>query len=372
MEQVLPAKTIGKPRILVAPLDWGLGHATRCIPIIRELVDQQCDVWLAGEGAQQVLLKAEFPKLPFLELTGYRIRYAKTKNGLIWKMLRQGPKMRRAIGSEHRWLKKMVKKHEFDAVISDNRFGMHHPSIPCIFITHQLHIKSGAGKWTEKLLQKRNYRFINKFSSCWVPDLAGKNNLAGELSHPASMPGIPVHYIGLLSRFSKKPLPEKKNYLLVILSGPEPQRTILEEKIIEEINHYNGPATIIRGLPGEEMLIPSTGMIHFYNHLPATVLNNEMQEAEYIISRSGYSTLMDLAVMGKKSILVPTPGQTEQEYLGKFLAEKKMTVFIEQKEFSLEKGLSIARNFDYQIPATEMDKKLKETISEFVLSLPHS
>ena len=139
MNQVFREKVSGKTRILIAPLDWGLGHATRCIPIIRELMAQGCDVWLAGEGAQERLLKDEFPDLPFLQLPGYRIEYAKTKWGLIWKMILQGPKMRRAIQYEHRWLKKMVKQYHFDAVISDNRFGLYHKTTPCIFITHQLH-----------------------------------------------------------------------------------------------------------------------------------------------------------------------------------------------------------------------------------------
>jgi uncharacterized protein (TIGR00661 family) len=368
-ELLLLKKTTGKPRVLVAPLDWGLGHATRCIPIISELLKLDCDVWLAGEGAQEKLLKTEFPQLPFLELPGYRIKYSKTKQGLVWKMLRQGPKMRRAISHEHSWLKKMVKKFMFDAVISDNRFGLHHPGIPCIFMTHQLRIKSSAGKWTEKLLQKRNYQFINKFRACWVPDHAGESNWAGDLSHPSSMPSVPVHYIGLLSRFENKPAKEKKNYLLVLLSGPEPQRTILEEKIIKGIWNYNGAATIVRGLPGELTLIPSTGMIHFYNHLPTQVLNNEMLEAEYIISRSGYSTVMDIAVLNKKSILVPTPGQTEQEYLGKYLSAKKMAVCVDQEKFSVQESLASVRETEFLLPGNIEHDSFKKTIGDFILTL---
>lgn len=370
MDQPFPEKTKGKPRVLVAPLDWGLGHATRCIPVIKELLAREVDVWLAGEGAQEQLLKMEFPLLPFLELPGYRIKYAKTKKGLIWKMLRQGPKMRIAIGNEHRWLKKMVKEHDFDAVISDNRFGLHHEKIPCIFITHQLRIKSSAGKWTEKLLQKRNYNFINRFTACWIPDTIGHNNLSGDLSHPSTMPGIPVHYLGWLSRFEKKNVPEKKNYILVILSGPEPQRGIFEEKIIEDISHYNGQATVLRGLPGSATLVPSTGMIHFYNHLPADILNDEMQEAEYIICRTGYSSVMDIVRLGKKTVMVPTPGQTEQEYLGKYLAGKNITINIEQKNFQLTKALELAGAHNYELPVPNEDQ-LGKVIDAFCLSLPN-
>jgi len=381
MNQVFREKVRGKTRILIAPLDWGLGHATRCIPIIRELLAQGCDVWLAGERAQERLLKDEFPDLPFLELPGYRIRYAKTKWGLVWKMIQQGPKMRRAIQYEHRWLKKIIKKYGFDAVISDNRYGLYHKTTPCIFITHQLHIKSSAGKWTEKIFQKRNYGYINKFTSCWVPDLPDRqagldsqNNLAGELSHPQINPDVPVHYIGLLSRFEKNGAfyrlsIERKNHLLIILSGPEPQRSILEEKIIKDIVHYHGSATIVRGLPGSASLIPSTNMIKFYNHLPVSALQNEMQEAEFVIGRSGYSTVMDVVTLQKKSILIPTPGQTEQEYLGNYLMGKRIAICQYQKDFSLNKALTIASDYKYEIPNMSPHSTLAKTIENFLHQL---
>ena len=375
MNQPFREKIGGKPclsgrqaRILVIPLDWGLGHATRCIPVIRELLAQGCDVWLAGEGVQEHLLKAEFPGLPFLQLPGYRIRYAKTARGLIWKMIQQLPKMRRAIQYEHSWLKKINKEYNFDAVISDNRYGLYHSTIPCVFITHQLTIKSSLAKWTEKILQKRNYRYINRFTECWVPDAEGENNIAGELSHPLLQPAVPVHYIGMLSRFKKNEVGEIKNNLLVILSGPEPQRSILEEKIITDITHYNGTATIVRGLPGSPALIPSTGMIKFYNHLPSTKLNVAMQEAEFVISRSGYSTVMDMMTLQKKAVLIPTPGQTEQEYLGNYLMEKGIAVCVTQKDFSLSKALVLATDYTYKF-SIDPGIALEKRIETFLLSL---
>lgn len=358
-----PGRAGRQPRILVAPLDWGLGHATRCIPLIRELLAQQVDVWLAGEGAQEQLLKAEFPGLPFLSLPGYRIRYARTAWGLTWKIIQQGPKIQRAIRYEHRWLKTKVKEYGFDAVISDNRFGLFHAAIPCIFITHQLRIKSAGGnRWIENILQKRNYRYIHKYTACWVPDMEGENNLAGELAHPEKQPAVPVRYIGLLSRFHKKDIAEKKGHLLFILSGPEPQRSLLEEKIIKDISHYNGTAVIIRGLPGSESLIPSTNMIQFINHLPADELNTVMQQAEYIIGRSGYSTVMDVVAVQKKSILIPTPGQTEQLYLGELLMKKGIAVCINQKTFSLDDALKVAAAFPYKIPLIENNGQLGTAI----------
>ncbi|MBL7748357.1 MAG: glycosyl transferase family 28, partial [Chitinophagaceae bacterium] len=338
------------------------------IPLIRELLAQGADVWLAGEGAQEELLKAEFPELPFLPLPGYRIQYARTASGLVWKMILQGPKLQRAIRNEHRWLQKAVDEHHFDAVISDNRYGLHHASIPCIFITHQLRIKSSVGKqWIENILQKRNYRYINQFTACWVPDAEGDNNLAGELSHPDKKPSVPIHYIGVLSRFVKKEKEEIKGHLLVVLSGPEPQRSMLEEKIIRDISHYPGSATIVRGLPGSAAMIPSTNMIHFINHLPADELNMELLKAEYIICRSGYSSVMDIVTVQKKSILIPTPGQTEQEYLGENLMKKGIALCVHQKQFSLTAALTMANTFPYKIPLVENNGRLTAVIRSFLI-----
>lgn len=333
-------------KLLLAPLDWGLGHATRCVPVIKDLLNIGCEVWLAGEGAQEKLLREEFSSLPFLPLKGYRIKYGKA--GLTRKLLLQIPSILDSIKSENKWLKEQVSKYQFDAVISDNRYGLYHENIFSVFITHQLHIKSSLGKWSEKFLQQWNYKFINRFHECWVPDEEGQNNLAGELSHPAQLPAIPVKYTGTLSRFSQNDIQEVKDHLLIMLSGPEPQRTMLENKIIDEVVNYNGTATIARGLPVERNIIPSTNTIHFHNHLSSEELNNEAMKAELIIGRSGYSTVMDIAALQKKSILIPTPGQTEQEYLAAHLMKKQFAFCINQNELSLLKNIEEARRFNYR------------------------
>ncbi len=369
MDQPGTEKKGEKPRILVAPLDWGLGHAARCIPLIQTLVDRNCEVWLAGEGAQQHLLQEAFPELPFLQLPGYRIRYAKTAGGLAWKMIRQYPRLLRAIRKEREWLQEKMSTHAFDAVISDNRYGLCHPDATCVFITHQLLIKSWLGRWTESLMQKKNYRYISLFSACWVPDEESQANLAGELSHPGKKPQVPVKYIGWLSRCKKLDLPEKKGHILVVLSGPEPQRSLLEEKVIQGISHYAGTATVARGLPGSAGLIPSTNMIRFVNHLPARELNEEMQQAEWVISRSGYSTIMDLVSVGKRSVLVPTPGQTEQEYLAVYLAGKGIAATLSQKDFTLEAALDKARTCNYTLPEAADNSLLKKGVEELLQSI---
>ncbi|MGC4035423.1 MAG: glycosyltransferase [Chitinophagaceae bacterium] len=354
--------------MLVAPLDWGLGHATRCIPIIRELIRQDCEVWIGCDGANRKLLENQFPTLSFIDLPGYHVQYSISGKSFGWKIFRQIPKIVNSIYRENRWLKKKIKEHRFSAVISDNRFGLFHRSVRSVFITHQLTIKSPLGRWSEKLLQRLNYRYINRFSICWVPDFAGENNLAGELSHPSEKPSIPVVYIGCLSRFTKTDAEEKANHLLILLSGPEPQRTILENKIIANLKDFNGTATIVRGLPLAKEIPASSETISFYNHLSTEQLSKKIAEAEFVISRSGYSTIMDLTQFEKKSIFIPTPGQTEQEYLGQYLMQNKIALSVNQNDFSLIKDLETARHFSY-LPFKKNESLLAETIHSFVEGL---
>ncbi len=348
-----PGKYGVKPRVLVAPLDWGLGHATRCIPLVRALLARGCEVLLAGEGAVARLLEEEFPGLTRLPLPGYRVRYTTSSGrGAGWFMalalLQQWPAIRWRIARERRWLRRMVRAHRIQAVIADNRYGLHHPDIPCIFLTHQLQIRGLRGHLGEGWLRRRNYGFIRRFTECWVPDFPGPDNLSGDLGHPAHLPPIPVRYSGPLSRLEPLPLPEKPHQLLVLLSGPEPQRSLLEDRLLPQLARYGGSATVLRGLPDSPTLIPSSGQIRFFNHLPAAELNRLMQEASLVISRSGYSTVMDLARLQKKSILLPTPGQTEQLYLAGYLHRRSLALQADAATFQLRDGLADAARFPYQ------------------------
>ncbi|MFM2139001.1 MAG: hypothetical protein RJA57_1308 [Bacteroidota bacterium] len=359
----------GRPRILVAPLDWGLGHATRCIPLIQELLTQGADVWLAGEGTQEALLREEFPQLPFLPLPGYRVRYARTGTGLAWQLLRQLPRLRQAIRNEHRWLKTMVLKHGFQGVISDNRYGLHHRNVPCFLLTHQLRIQSPLGAWSERLLQRTHYRLLRPFTACWVPDTPGEDNLAGALAHPTRLPSIPVHYIGWLSRFTAKSMPVEKDRLLVILSGPEPQRSIWENRLLEQLAAYPHPVTLVRGLPGHQRLIPSTSTLECHNHLDTSALGDAWQRAGFVLCRSGYSSLMDATRLGRPCIVVPTPGQTEQEYLARYGMERKRVLAFDQRSFSLQDALQQARVFPFESAVGSETQLLHKTIGRFLSSL---
>ena len=212
-------------KILVAPLDWGLGHATRCIPIIKYLLEKKCEVVIGADGRPLQLLQKEFSALEFVVMPGYNISYPKD-GSMVLKMAIQIPKILTGIKHEHELLKKIIKEKKIDAVISDNRFGLWSGEVPCVFITHQLMVKSPFG---EKIIHQLNKNYISKYSECWVPDHSGENNLSGDLSHKFSLPKN-VKFIGALSRFTNEFILQKKYDLLIILSGPESQRTVFEKK----------------------------------------------------------------------------------------------------------------------------------------------
>lgn len=353
------------PKILVAPLDWGLGHATRCIPVIKELLAQNCTVILAAEGRVKLLLEKEFPNLPNLQLLGYRVKYSKKKWSLMFSIMAQLPKMLRAINLERKWLKQLIANNEVDAVISDNRYGLYHNAIRSVFITHQLHIKSFSSI-SEKILQKLNYSYIDQFSECWVPDVDDKNNLSGDLGHPLVKPGATTHYIGALSRFQKDNDSEEK-HLLILLSGPEPQRSILEKLLIGQLEKYKKPVVLVRGLPGSHEKLDLDASITVYNHLPSESLKEKILQASFVVARCGYSSIMDVAALQKKSVLIPTPGQTEQEYLAKHLMNKNFAFCVEQSKFKLAHSLALATSFDYKLKSFSDKEKLSITIQNFLM-----
>lgn len=329
---------IVKKRVLVVPLDWGLGHATRCIPVINEFLTQEFEVLIAAEREIAALLAKEFPLIKILPLQGYRILYSKNKTLFFIKMFSQFPKILAAIKNEKKWLNDAIKKNNIDIVVADNRYGLHNKNCYCIFITHQLFIKTG-NRFTEWLAQKINYKYINNFNECWVPDVEGKNNLAGKLSHSFTKLLIPVKYIGILSRFVNTPT-IKSIDLLILLSGPEPQRTIFENKLLEQLKTTTLKTVFVRGLPlAKNKIIYENERVEIKNHLPAIDLNKLILSAKTVVARSGYSTIMDIAQLQTAAILIPTPGQTEQEYLAKYLAEKNYCISTVQKNFNLQINL---------------------------------
>lgn len=364
---------MAKPfKILIAPLDWGLGHATRSIPLIMSLMEEGCTIFIAAEGQIKSLLQFEFPNATFLMLKGYKIKYTKQKRRLPLKIILQVPGILFSIYKEYQWLKKIVKEYSIDAVISDNRFGMYHTGIPSIYITHQLLIKTG-NKFSERIARKFHHWFIKKYIQCWVPDFEGKENIAGLLSHPEDLPAN-IKYIGCLSRFERHEPAQIKYDLLILLSGPEPQRAIFEELLLIQLQQFSGQVLLVRGQPGiKEILFSYNGIrnnIQIKNHLTAKELNLAIEQAKIVICRSGYTSIMDMIKLQKKAILVPTPGQTEQEYLGLYSMQQKLFYSVHQDEFLLNEVLETVNTFHSLFMDYDMEQ-YKKIIHQFVQEIPN-
>ena len=318
--------------ILVAPLNWGLGHATRCIPVIRNLEECGYTPIIASDGVALELLKLEFPNRKFLELPSYKITYPKSGANFRWKMLQSVPNIIRAVLKERNLVKKWTKEHALSGIISDNRLGVYNPKIPSVFMTHQLNVLTGN---TTFFTTSVHQHFISKFTECWVPDVDIKPNLSGKLGH-IDETLINVKYIGALSRF-RKIKSEIKNDLLVLLSGQEPQRSFLEQKLNFELKQYKGSVVFVKGVVEKKQQVFQSENILFYNFMQSTELEKTINESALILCRSGYTTVMDLAKLGKKAFFIPTPGQFEQEYLAEKFKKEGLVPYCNQDDFTIEK-----------------------------------
>ena len=346
-------------RILICPLDWGLGHATRCIPIIHLLLKKNTEVVIAADAGPLALLKQEFPQLTFVQLKGYNIQYPKS-GSMKLKMLLSIPKIVNGIKEEHTQLDKIIDEHKIDIVISDNRYGCWSKKVKSIFITHQLMIKAPIG---ESILHKKVLTYIANYDECWVPDTEGENNLSGDLAHHYPLPKN-TYFVGALSRFDFSVSPEsyrdEMTTIVAIISGPEPQRSVFEKLVIEQLLPTNIKALVVCGKASE----PKTETIKnikIVSHLNSDEMQNAILNSEIILSRSGYSTIMDLAYLGKKAIFIPTPGQTEQEYLAERFLKKGIAFSQTQASFDLKIALAKSKNykgFEKMKLSNELEKRI--------------
>jgi len=358
------------PKILVAPLDWGLGHATRCIPVIAALLREGVQVVVAGNEHTNGLLGAEFPQLQYLPLPGYNVTYSKQGWALPFKMLRQLPSVLYRIGREHAWLKQVIREHQLSGVISDNRYGLFSRRVPCIFMTHQLHIQVPGAPLLQRWVKGLNHFFIRRFAACWVPD-DPLLKMAGVLSEAGNLPDI--HYIGNLSRFHREATEarglsfQSTYHTVFLLSGPEPQRSVLEQQLVKLSRSWPHRVLLVRGMPMQgtkiECLHAGADQV---GHLGASTLEAVLRAAECIVCRSGYSTIMDLVRLGKTAVLIPTPGQTEQEYLAEYLRGMGWFLTLAQKEMTPEAIGDLLKHLPVVDFPKQDDHLLRKTLHEFL------
>ena len=319
-------------KCLVAPLNWGLGHASRCVPLVQRLLDEGHEVVLGGDGESLTLLRKHFPKLRYTYLAPLNLRYSKGTSQ-VWAMGKALPQLFFWSLKDHALLKAILREEHFDQVISDNRFGLYSRTTECIYMTHQLHILLPKGwKWAEGIASRLHARVYARYNKVWVPDYKEKEkSLAGELSHAEafSHQHSAISYIGPLSRFQKQsPITNHQSPIfdvVAVLSGLEPQRTMLEKEIVGRYSGKEEQVLIVQG----QMHRPNTRIkrsnITLVPSLSDAELVPALLGAKHIIARSGYSTIMDLHALGlltansqqptAKIELIPTPGQPEQVYL---------------------------------------------------------
>jgi UDP-N-acetylglucosamine transferase subunit ALG13 len=316
-------------------------------------------------------LRECFPGIKFIILPGFRVTYP-SKNTMILQMALQAPGILSGIWKEHRRLIKIIRERQIDVVISDNRFGLWSRSAYSIYLTHQVMIKApGTLNWVEPILYKLHQWFINHYQECWVPDLPGEKNLSGDLAHLHPLPPN-GSFIGALSRFME--MDQTTGYssnmtgpdLLVMLSGPEPQRTMLEDLVMKDLAHHANKRTVIlRGLPGQRELPAAVDGVTLYNHLKDDEISQLIKSSGIIICRAGYSTIMDLVALGRGAVLVPTPGQTEQQYLARYLSVKGEFQWMPQESFSIGNALQAGKNLQGAKGLEDKGDLLKKVIAAF-------
>ena len=245
-----------------------------------------------------------------------------------------------AVKKEQKIVDEIIEKEQIVGVISDNRFGVYSKKVPSVYITHQLNVLSGN---TTFITSKIHQKIWKKFDECWIPDVATKSNLSGKLGHLQN-DNFNLKYMGALSRLSYFTTGLKYD-VLVLLSGPEPQRTLLEDKVLKELENYNGSVLFVRGDLKNSSTIKTAENIIVKDYLLTHDLEKAINESKLVLARSGYSTILDLAALEKKAFFIPTPGQFEQEYLAEKMSKENVAPFSTQEKFKIE-DLENVKNFN--------------------------
>lgn len=349
-----------KVKIFISPLDWGLGHTTRCIPIIKALQGLNTEIWIGVNQEQKKILELELENVQYINFKGYNITYPSSE-AMAFKMSLQIPKILSKINSEKRELKKLINQFKFDLIISDNRFGLYSEKVPSIYITHQINIQAPLG--IDRVLHTLHQQYISKFKQCWIPD-DQNNSLGGNLSKSLRSNH---HYIGALSRFSSPIVSLKSEYkYLAIISGPEPQRSVFENKIIKRFNSTSEKCAILGGKPLIEQQLELKN-IDYFPHLPSSLFLDLVSLSEKVICRPGYSSIMDFATLQRPVYFIPTPGQTEQEYLAKYYSKNYNIGYCKQADLEDKTNDQHFNNLPYVI-----NTSLKETLRSNINSLGFS
>ena len=356
-------------KVLVAPLDWGLGHATRCVPVIREFLRKGAEVEIAVVKANAAFFREVFPEVRQRIAPAYNIVYPKHAINMALWLVQKSSHLNAVIRFEHRFAEEMVTRHGYDIIVSDNRFGFYSKKAHSVYMTHQRRIAFPAAFSALEGVGIRWHNSVMKhFDEVWVPDEERFNGYAGSLSHVNGCP-VPLKFVGLLSRFAdfdeECGTGKQGQNVLAIVSGVEPARTQFETSLHEILAQVPGNHVMVLGKPQKGTGTWTEGNIEFHNHLPTEEFARAVKNADWVISRGGYSTVMDMAFLGARCIFVPTPGQYEQVSLAKELASSGYAVHVPAQELSL-KSLKKAFQAKVALPRPPRGNVLRETVEDLL------
>jgi uncharacterized protein (TIGR00661 family) len=350
-----------KKIILFSIMGWGLGHATRCIPMINSLLKDN-EVILASNGRALTFLRQEYPKLRCIAFPDYAVMYPKKKNMLLLYLIIQIPSILTKLFREYKITQNIVNDYKINLIISDCRYGVFSKRIPTYFITHQLRFQlSSIFKLLEPFGALFNSFMFKFYSGIIIPDIISLVNLTGDLTHKGKISNHQkLHFLGAFCNVSKLDLAEDIDYFISI-SGPEIQRTLFEELILSQVSLLPGKKVVVLGKPDESSKKnQSNDNITIYNHVNRSKQNELLNRASFIICRSGYTSIMELIALRKTALLIPTPGQTEQEYLARHYNELGLFYVAQQKNLNLlnelkENNKKIKINKSFDIPINDVD-----------------
>lgn len=340
-----------KLNILICPLGWGLGHAGRMIPIASLLREMGHRIYFGAEERHLAFLESELPGATLIKFPGFKPGYSRFLPAYFILFLKIPLLIYHTI-SEHFKVKRIIKDYSIDILISDNRFGLWNKNIKTAYVTHMPVIPfPGAFRFLECIGIKLHRAVIRRYSLCFIPDLPGAVNFTGRLTHSTTLPDN-TRFIGVLSRFiGPEPKGTDNNFSFshncVIISGPLPQSEILKKKLIQVLKDRQPVTIFLGGKPEGPSEMVRSDNIMFYNHLPTDAMKTMIGQSEDIIARAGYSTIMDLICLKKSALLIPTPGQTEQEYLSRYLSGKGWFSYLSQEEITNELKFSDSRRINW-------------------------
>lgn len=357
----------GPLKVLIAPLDWGLGHATRCVPIIREYLRLGAQVELAVVKANASFFRGIFPQLRQRLAPSYNIVYPKHGYNMGMWLVKNGTHLNKVVRFEHKFAEEMVERFHYDVLVSDNRFGFYSNKAKSIYMTHQRRIAFPPMLSAfEHLGILWHNSVMRHFDEVWVPDLKEAPGYAGSMSHVTYCPR-PVKFVGLLSRFSEIAetdlrVPAETYRFVAVVSGVEPARGRFEKTLAEVFSSIPGRHAIIQGRPNAGIKTWTEGNVDFFTHLQDDAFAAVVKSAQWVISRGGYSTVMDMAVLGAKCVFIPTPGQYEQVVLARELSKSQYALSLEEEELNKNSLMDITETKDVRIPFVSQNRMLHNVV----------